>query len=128
MQDGIEPAKEGEITIKLTHQMIVILKEKYIDYPDLTPNQFYYVIGIEADDYRILNDHGKPYLYPSHLFQIVNSNEPEEWITDFGEDGERYSYFPDLNEVGFFEDYFDGKENAVLKFWHNVNQRLSRAA
>jgi hypothetical protein len=62
------------------------------------------------------------------LFQIVNSNEPEEWITDFGEDGERYSYFPDLNEVGFFEDYFDGKENAVLKFWHNVNQRLSRAA
>ena len=36
--------------------MIVKLKEKNPDYPDLTPDQPYFVIGIEADDYRMLND------------------------------------------------------------------------
>jgi len=36
--------------------MIVKLIEENPDYPDLTPNQPYFVIGIEADDYRILND------------------------------------------------------------------------
>jgi len=108
--------------------MIIKLKEINIDYPDLTPDQSYFVIGIEADDYRILNDHGKPYLYPSHIFNIMNSDEPDDWVTEFGEDGERYSYSLDLNEVGFFEDFFNGKESAVSKFWHNVNQRLSNAA
>jgi hypothetical protein len=42
--------------------MIVKLKAKNPEYPDLTPDQPYFVIGIEADDYRILNDSGKPYL------------------------------------------------------------------
>ncbi len=108
--------------------MIVKLKEKSADYPDLTPNQSYFVIGIEADDYRILNDHGKPYLYPPELFEIVSSHEPSDWMTEYGEDGERYSYAPDLNPVGFFEDYFDGKTSVVSKFWQNVNRKLSDAA
>ena len=108
--------------------MIIKLKEQKQNYPDLTPDQLYFVIGIEANDYRILNDYGKPYLYPSEIFQIINSDEPGDWITEFGEDGERYSYSEDLNEIGFFEDYFDGKETAILKFWHNVNQKLSNAA
>ncbi len=108
--------------------MIVKLKERNNDYTDLSPDQSYFVVGIEANDYRILNDYGKPYLYPSNIFQVVNSNEPDDWITEFGEEGERYSYSPDLNEVGFFEDYFDGKEGAISKFWHNVNQKLSNAA
>lgn len=108
--------------------MIIKLKGKNIDYPDLTPDQSYFVIGIEADDYRILNDYGKPYLYPSNLFNIVNSDEPYDWVTEFGEDGECYSYSLDLNEVGFFEDFFDGKESIISKFWHNVNQRLSNVA
>ena len=108
--------------------MIVKLKEKNINYPDLTPDQSYFVIGIEADDYRILNDHGKPYLYPSDLFTVIDSREPKDWITEYGEDGERYSYFPELNEVGFFEDYFDGEKTIISKFWRNVNQKLSNAA
>ncbi len=108
--------------------MMIRLKEKQTDYPDITHDQSYFVIGIEADEYRILNNHGKPYLYPSHLFQIVDAYEPDDWLTEYGEDGERYSYSSDLNEVGFFEDYFDGKEPAISKFWHAVNQRLSNAA
>jgi hypothetical protein len=30
-----------------------------------------------------------------------------------------------LNNCGFFEDFFDGKEEAVATFWREVNQRLA---
>ena len=93
--------------------MIIKLKENNADYPDLTYDQSYFVIGIEADYYRILNDHGQPYLYPSYIFVITNSDENDDWVTNFGEDGERYSYSMDLNEIGFFEDFFDGKQSAT---------------
>jgi hypothetical protein len=36
--------------------MIVKLKERISDYTDLSPAEPYFVIGIEADDFRILND------------------------------------------------------------------------
>ena len=108
--------------------MIVTLKESHPDFPDLTPDQPYFVIGIEANDYRLLNDHGKPYLYPPRLFEIIDSREPASWITEYGDDGERYSYPPELKEAGFFEDYFDGKDDALSKFWKAVNKRLSDAA
>ena len=106
--------------------MIVKLKETSLDYSDLTVNQPYCVIGIEANDYRLLNDYGKPYLYPSELFQIIDFREPNDWITEYGDDGERYSYPPSLNKVGFFEDYFDGEKKAISLFWNIVNQKLSK--
>jgi hypothetical protein len=107
--------------------MIVKLKKKSPDYLDLTPDQPYFIIGIEADDYRMLNDSGKPYLYPSCLFEVVDSQEPSIRITEYGDDHERYSYPPELNEAGFFEDYFDGKDEAFSKFWHVINKQLSEA-
>lgn len=81
--------------------MIVRLKEENPNFADLTYDQPYFVIGIEANDYRILNDSGKPYLYPPHLFEVIDSREPSIWITEYGDDGERYAYPPALNEVGF---------------------------
>jgi len=47
------------------------------------------VIGIEAGDLRILNDAGRPYLYSTRLFSVVDSQEPSDWITEYDEDGER---------------------------------------
>jgi hypothetical protein len=108
--------------------MIVTLKERHPDFPDLTPDHPYFVIGIEANDYRILNDQGKPYLYPPELFEIIDPHEPNFWITEYGQDGERYSYPPELGQAGFFEDFFDGKDDALSTFWHAVNKRLSEAA
>ena len=108
--------------------MIVRLKAQDNDYPDLSIDHPYFVIGIESDDYRIINDYGKPYLYPSDLFTVVDATEPPDWVTEYGDEGERYSYPPKLNDVGFFEDYFDGKSKAISDFWHEVNQRLSHAA
>ncbi len=68
------------------------------------------------------------YLYSSDLFQVIDAREPTDWVTEFGEDGERYAYPRELNEAGFFEDYFDGHEEAVSRFWQVVNRRLSDAA
>ena len=105
--------------------MIVKLKKKIASYPDLTFGQPYVVIGIEADDLRILNDAGRPFLYPPALFSVVDPREPVDWLTEFGEDGERYSYPPALNKSGFFADFFDEKRKAVATFWRVINQRLT---
>jgi hypothetical protein len=61
-----------------------------------------------------MNDLGMPYLYPADLFLIIDPNEPNDWETEFGEDGERYSYPKQPGSVGFFEDYFDGDREATL--------------
>lgn len=105
--------------------MIVKLKKKNARDRDLTFGQPYVVIGIEADDLRILNDAGRPFLYSPDLFSLVDSREPVDWVTEFGDDGERYSYPPPLNKSGFFEDFFDQKAKAVATFWRVVNQRLA---
>jgi hypothetical protein len=105
--------------------MIVKLKKKNARYRDLTFGQPYVVIGIEADDLRILNDVGRPFLYPPDLFSFIDPKEPGDWITEFGDDGERYSYPIALNKSGFFEDFFDEKAKAVVTFWRVVNQRLA---
>jgi hypothetical protein len=105
--------------------MIVKLKKRNSGYRDLTFGQLYVVIGIEADDMRILNDAGRPFLYPVDLFSMVDAQEPSDWITEFGEDRERYSYPAALNKPGFFEDFFDEKRKAVVTFWRVVNQRLA---
>jgi hypothetical protein len=107
--------------------MIVKLRRKTTRYPDLAPGQCYAVIGIEADDFRLLNDRGHPYLYPHQLFEVVDPHEPEDWVTEIGEDGERYAYPPLLNTRSFFEDFFDAKREAVATFWQVVNQRLAAA-
>ena len=102
--------------------MTVFLKQEH---PNLTPGHPYVVIGIEADDYRIINNNGRPYLYPHELFEVRDPHVPDDWITETGEDGERYAYPPSLNAPGFFEDFFDGDERAVSQFWKTLNQRLA---
>lgn len=108
--------------------MIVRLDKPSTKYKDITAGSAYVVIGIEADDLRLLNDRGRPFLYPAELFEIIDANEPEDWIEEIGADGERYSYPPPLNRVGFFEDFFDNSRGAVATFWRVVNQRLAAVA
>ena len=103
--------------------MIVKLKKRDAKYPDLTFEQSYVVVGIEADDYRILNDFGRPYLYPHDLFEIEDQYEPTDWVTEIGDEGERYSYPPALNSPGFFEDFFDGKENELIWYIGKSHQK-----
>jgi hypothetical protein len=107
--------------------MIVRLKKQSARYRDLSTRQPYVVIGIEANDFRIINDAGRPYLYPSRLFTVTDLREPAEWVTEVGSDGERYAYPPSLNKPGFFEDFFDDKSKAVTTFWREVNHRLAES-
>jgi len=108
--------------------MIVELRGRDARYPDLTPGQPYVVLGIEADAFRILSDQGRPYLYPAEIFTIIDAREPDDWVNEHGTDNERYAYPSPLNDCGFFEDYFDGKPEAVATFWRVMNRRLSAAA
>ena len=73
------------------------------------------------------NDEGRPCLYPARLFEVVDSREPMDWTTEFGEDGERYAYPPPLNSNGFFEDFFEADKEAVATCWRVANQRLAAA-
>lgn len=107
--------------------MIVKLKQFAGRHVDLTPGQPYAVIGIEADDLRILNDHGQPYLYPSEQFDVIDARQPRDWIKETGADGEQYAYPPQLNRIGFFEDFFDNHAETIATFWRVVNQRLTLA-
>lgn len=108
--------------------MIVRLKSRTPEYPDLSADQPYFVIGIEADDYRLLNDAGDPYLYPHALFDVTDARQPQDWVTETGEDGEQYSYPAPLSTVRFFEDFFDHKPEPRSLFWHFLNQTLAKAA
>ena len=105
--------------------MIVKLKKNSARYRDLTFGQPYVVIGIEADELRLLNDAGRPFLYPPDLFSLVDHREPVDWVHELGDDGGRCSYPVPLNKSGFFEDFFDEKAKAVGTFWRVVNQRLA---
>lgn len=91
-----------------------------------TQGKIYYVIGIEADDYRVIADDGKPYLTGHTLFDVVDATEPADWISEKGEDGERYAYPVALLGAGFFEDFFEGEPEAVAAFWQEVNRRMGR--
>ena len=51
--------------------MIVKLKKPNTRYRDLTSGQLYDVIGIEGDELRIINNAGRPFLYPPDLFSQV---------------------------------------------------------
>jgi hypothetical protein len=108
--------------------MIVQLNSALPNYPELSVGQPYLVIGVEADDLRVLNDQGRPYLYPRELFTVIDSRVPQDWITERGEDGEQYAYPPQLVPPGFFEDFFDGIPEVVATFWRVMNRRLAAAA
>ncbi len=89
----------------------------------LSFERVYEVLGIEADYYRILTDsESKPYgndpvLYEPNCFKIIDPAEPEFWVCEVGDDGERYCYPPEWCSVGFFEDYHDGIHEVRQIFW-----------
>ena len=107
--------------------MIVRHTQPGPDTHGLTPGRDYAVIGIEADDYRILNDLGEPSLFPPEAFTVVDPREPADWISTMGPDGERYAYPDPLNRPGFFEDYFDQDSATIAAFWQRVNQQMNLA-
>lgn len=96
---------------------------------DLSPGETYEVIAIEAGDYRLIDDTGRPYLFPPALFEVVDSSRPSHWVCE-EIDGAEYASSPELARPGFFEDYFEGNAEAVRQFNRYINRylRLTDAA
>ncbi|HEY3243916.1 MAG TPA: hypothetical protein VGM03_11245 [Phycisphaerae bacterium] len=97
--------------------------------PKLSPEKEYHVIGIEADDFRIVDDEGDPVLFDARLFEIVDPTESDEWMTEFGEAGERYARPAELQRY-IFEDFHDGIPEAVTavrKYLRKIGIRTRRA-
>lgn len=84
----------------------------------LTLGQTYEVIGIEADDYRIINDTGDPILFDPTCFDVTDKSEPVFWES-VTEDGVRYAYPPEWMRPGFFEDYHNHNEAVCRTFWQD---------
>jgi hypothetical protein len=84
--------------------------------PRLSVGAVYEVLGIEADDYRILNDAADPCLYDPSNFTVVDATEPAFWISEIGQNGERYCYPREWIVRGFFEDYHDKVGDTVERF------------
>ena len=82
----------------------------------LTTGKTYQVVGIEADDYRIVDDKGEPILFDHACFDVLDASEPDFWVSQI-DDGVRYAYPPEWMHPGFFEDYFDNKDNVRREFW-----------
>jgi hypothetical protein len=91
----------------------------------LTVSREYEVLGIEADQYRIMDDTDEPYLFAPECFEVVDSSEPSFWVESRGDDGERYAYPPEWAHDGFFEDYFDGLPHAKSTFSRVLQERWS---
>ena len=89
----------------------------------LTVGALYEVVGIEAGDYRILDDAGEPCLFSPELFQVVDPRRPSDWIVT-EESGPEYAYPPEFNKPGFWEDHHDRKPDAVRAFTRFLNERL----
>ncbi|MCP4700165.1 MAG: hypothetical protein GY862_25430 [Gammaproteobacteria bacterium] len=95
--------------------MKVKIKEHIAAYPELEHGITYKVIGMEAGDLRLWSDKSPPYLYPTDIFEMTDPAIPEDWVTEYDEDGGFYAYPVQLNEAGFFEDYFDRDITAIRR-------------
>ena len=89
---------------------------------NMTIGEIYEVIGIEADNYRIVCNKSEPYLYEPTQFEIIDDTKPSFWVSEYGEDGELYAYpFAWFNNY-FFEDYFDNVNGKVEAFWKDCKR------
>ncbi|WP_145077680.1 hypothetical protein [Poriferisphaera corsica] len=64
----------------------------------------------------VFGEDRKPSLYPSHLFVSNGAAVPKHWIVTHGSEGEIYADPPGLDKTGFYEDYFDGIDEAITTF------------
>jgi hypothetical protein len=74
------------------------------------------VIGVDHASYRVVDDKGEPILFPRKGFRVVDDAIPQDWIWDRQSDDEYYGGPERLQTPGFYEDYFDGKREAIEQF------------
>ena len=94
------------------------MKVKYFgNSKSMTYGKIYEVIGIDCNDYRIINDEDDPCLYDNSKCEVLENFEPDFWVKEVDKDGDIYAYPFSWSGVGFFEDYHDKIEKVVDQFW-----------
>ena len=88
----------------------------------LTVGREYEVLGIEADDIRLLNDNNEPILYDAICFDTCATEEPTFWVSTLSDEGERYAGPREWSRPGFFEDWHDGLTEVVAHFWTDLER------
>ena len=83
--------------------------------PRLSRDKQYLVLEIEADDFRVVDDDDDPVLYEPDLFDVIDATEPSDWVSEYGEDGERYAEPEELVKYDRYvwEKYHDGVPEAI---------------
>ncbi len=87
-----------------------------LEHPGLRENKVYDVIGLDDENFRVIDEKGEPILYPKYLFVVIDDFVPSRWIKREYSDGEYFIDPPELSKRGFYEDYFDHKEYAIKLF------------
>jgi hypothetical protein len=82
----------------------------------LSAGAVYDVIGLDNENFRLIDDNDRPFRFPKALFEIVDPSVPADWVTRTYDDDEYHVDPPECAERGFYEDYFDGIESAVKRF------------
>ncbi|MCK5001321.1 MAG: hypothetical protein KAS23_17375 [Anaerohalosphaera sp.] len=89
----------------------------------LSPDKEYIVIGIADDYYTIVDDDKSPCGFSRRQFDVVDRTKPDDWVTEYGEDGERYMFAPEIGDPPIFEDYHDYDQKAISKFWRYMHKK-----
>ncbi len=95
----------------------------------ITPAEEYFVIEINQEEFRVVDDGGEPILYPKELFDVVESSLPPGWQFDEYSDG-GYQLGPTKTAApGLYEDFFgsDGDRAAQAKAQQAVREVLEAA-
>src|SRR3954471_17356832 len=102
-------------------------------FSSLTIGRAYEVLGIEDDHYRLINDCVEPVLFDPKRFDIVDAIEPSFWVSNFGDEGERYAYPRAWIAPGYFEDWHDDvgvvrqKFSEELALWYPLTAQEGQA-
>ena len=79
--------------------------------------------GVPA--YRIASSQGTPALFEASLFAITDPRVDESWVVQYNESGEISLVPEEWNSPGFWEDYFDGKSDAVARYQEVLRRATS---
>jgi hypothetical protein len=95
----------------------------------VTPLESYYVIGVTQEEFRVIDDHGEPILYPKALFEVLDTTLPSNWqFCEYADGG--YHLEPiSTGRAGFYEDFFcsDGDRSAQADARRILRETLEAA-
>ena len=81
----------------------------------ISTSEEYFVIEVDEDYFRIIDDLGEPILYPKDVFEVVDPPLPPAWQFLEYPDGE-YHLGPTKTLVrGLYEDFFGSEGNRVAQ-------------